>query len=52
MLHGTPVVFLTALVSRRQTGGTSTMQIGKYPFLAKPVHPSTVLECVRMHARA
>ena len=50
ILHGTPIVFLTALVSRHQTGGAS-MQIGGHPFLAKPVDPDTVLAYIEKHAR-
>jgi CheY-like chemotaxis protein len=50
VLRGTPLVFLTALVSRRETGG-APMQIGGYPFLAKPVHPVTVLAYIEEHAR-
>ena len=50
VLKGTPIVFLTALVSRRETGG-ATMTIGGYPFLAKPVHPETVLASITEHAR-
>ena len=49
-LKGTPIVFLTALVSRRETGG-ATMTIGGYPFLAKPVHPETVLASIGEHAK-
>lgn len=48
-LYGTPVVFLTALVSRHETG--SSMQIGGHPFLAKPVDPDTVLEYAMHGAR-
>lgn len=50
LLRNTPLVFLTALVSRRETGGAS-MRIGGHPFLAKPVHPDTVLACIAEHAR-
>ncbi len=50
LLRGTPIVFLTALVSRDETGGTSK-RIGGYPFLAKPVHPEVVLEYITEHAR-
>jgi CheY-like chemotaxis protein len=51
VLRDTPVVFLTALVSRHETGGKS-MEIGGRPFLAKPVDPELVLECVGQHAHA
>ena len=50
ILHSTPIVFLTALVSRHETGGGS-MQIGGHPFLAKPVDPDTVVACIAKHAR-
>lgn len=45
LLKGTPVVFMTALVSRHETGGAS-MQVGGYPFLAKPVDPDALLACI------
>jgi CheY-like chemotaxis protein len=48
-LRGTPIVFLTGLVSRSETGGTSK-RIGAYPFLAKPVHPKVLLAYVQEHA--
>ena len=44
-LRNTPVVFLTALVSQHVTHGVQA-QIGGHPFLAKPVDPDVVLECV------
>jgi len=50
LLRGTPIVFLTALVSRDETGGT-LKRIGGYPFLAKPTHPEVVLEYIKVHAR-
>ena len=50
VLQGTPIVFLTALVSQDETGDTS-MQIGGRPFLAKPVHPESVLAYIDKHAR-
>lgn len=48
LLKGTPVVFLTALVSRREAGGEYG-HIGGRPFLAKPVDPDTVLACIDQH---
>ncbi|MFQ5704173.1 MAG: response regulator [Gemmatimonadales bacterium] len=48
VLRGTPVVFLTALVKKDEvdaTGGT----IGGYPFLAKPLDPDRVVECIEEH---
>lgn len=50
-LHNTPIVFLTALVSKHETGG-ATAQIGGHPFLAKPVDPDTVLAYIEKHARS
>jgi CheY-like chemotaxis protein len=50
VLHATPIVFLTALVSQRETGG-GTKQIGGHPFLAKPVDPDTVLAYISKFAR-
>lgn len=49
-LQGTPLVFLTALVSKSETKGVGT-QIGGYPFLAKPVDPEIVLASIEHHAR-
>ena len=50
ILHGTPLVFLTALVSQRETRGGEA-KISSYPFLAKPVDPDTVLASIEHHAR-
>jgi CheY-like chemotaxis protein len=47
-LKGTPVVFLTALVSRRETQGVPT-EIGGHPFLAKPVDPDTLVAYIQKH---
>jgi two-component system OmpR family response regulator len=49
VLRSTPIVFLTALVSSRETGG-GVARIGGFPFLAKPVHPDTVIACINEHA--
>lgn len=51
LLKTTPIVFLTALLSQRETRGSSK-QIGGHPFLAKPVDPDTVLEYIEKYARA
>ena len=48
VLRGTPIVFLTALLSRREAGG-AVAHIGGHPFLAKPVDPDTVLACIDEH---
>ena len=50
-LHGTPIVFLTALLSQGETGG-AVQQIGGHPFLAKPVDPDIVLAYIAQYARA
>ncbi len=50
LLHGTPIVFLTALVSQRETSGT-VQQISGRPFLAKPADPDTLLACIEKFAR-
>lgn len=49
-LKDTPIVFLTALVSRREVGPTGR-DIGGYPFIAKPLDPEKVIECIEQHAR-
>lgn len=49
-LRGTPIVFLTALVSRSEIGKAPT-RIGGYPFLAKPVDPNVLLQCIDRFAR-
>ena len=51
VVGGTPIVFLTALVSQHETGGV-VQRIGGHPFLAKPVDPDTVLDYIRRFARA
>jgi CheY-like chemotaxis protein len=50
VLGGTPIIFLTALVSQRETGGAAR-QIGGHPFLAKPVDPDVVLTYIDRYAR-
>ncbi len=50
-LAGTPIVFLTALVSRMEIGAASS-RIGGYPFLAKPAEPSALLACIEKYARS
>jgi len=48
-LKGTPIVFLTAVVSRDEVK-TSQDVIGGYPFLAKPVSLEQVIECIERYA--
>jgi DNA-binding response OmpR family regulator len=50
VLHATPIVFLTALVSTRETGGR-VQEIGGHPFLAKPVDPDTMLAYISKYVR-
>jgi two-component system, OmpR family, response regulator len=47
-LTGTPIVFLTSLVQKRevrQSGG----EIGGFPFIAKPIDPKVVLAVIESH---
>ncbi len=50
ILRGTPLVFLTALLSPREERG-GRLELGGYPFLAKPVDPEIVLASIEHHAR-
>ena len=50
VLQGTPIVFLTALVSQEETAGGQGL-IGGHPFLARPVDPDAVIACIGKHAR-
>ena len=50
VLQGTPIVFLTALVSQAETAGGQGL-IDGHPFLAKPVDPDAVIACIEKHAR-
>ena len=49
-LKDTPIVFLTALVSKAEVGPDGTT-IGGNPFLAKPVDPDKVIECIERYVR-
>lgn len=49
-LKDTPIVFLTALVSRKEVGPTGR-DIGGHPFIAKPLDPEKVVECIEQHAK-
>ena len=48
MLSHVPIVFLTAIVSQKETGH----DIGGFPFLAKPVSLDTVTRCIEEHVGA
>jgi len=45
-----PMVFLTAVVSNKETGGHEAL-IGNMPFLAKPVDLQELIGCIERHAR-
>ncbi|HEV7406419.1 MAG TPA: response regulator [Chthoniobacteraceae bacterium] len=47
LLSRTPIVFLTAIVSPAEAGGTGL--IGGFPFLAKPVKKEKLIECINRH---
>lgn len=47
-LSHVPIVFLTAIVSQKETGH----DIGGFPFLAKPVSLDTVTRCIEEHVGA
>jgi CheY-like chemotaxis protein len=44
-LRRTPIVFLTAVVTDRETGGESRT-MGGFPFVAKPVNPEALTRCI------
>lgn len=46
-LRGIPIVFLTAIVSQKET--KSKQEIGGYEFLAKPVGRDQIIECITKH---
>ena len=50
VLKGTPIVFLTALVSHKEVGDAG--QIGGHPFLAKPADPEIVIHYIDRYARS
>jgi CheY-like chemotaxis protein len=50
-LKDTPIVFLTALVSKREVGREGSI-IGGLPFLAKPVEPDAVIKCIQKHLKS
>ncbi len=43
---GIPVVFLTSIVQQQEVGGATGLVIGGNRFLAKPVDPDQVIDCV------
>jgi CheY-like chemotaxis protein len=50
-LKGTPIVFLTAAVTREEVRGRRGL-VGGQPFLAKPVNLHEVLACLEQHLGA
>ena len=48
--RNTPIVFLTAVVSRLETGDDQ-LERGGQVFLSKPVSQKTLLECIERHTR-
>jgi CheY-like chemotaxis protein len=48
-LKSTPIVFLTAVVSRNEVNGRNGRPIGGQIFMAKPVSAKEVLECVERY---
>jgi DNA-binding response OmpR family regulator len=49
-LKGTPVVFLTAAVTKDEVVAQNS-SIGGYPFIAKPVSTEELLDCIRKNIR-
>ena len=50
-LKNTPIVFLTAVVSRFETGDNQLKRGGQV-FLSKPVSQKTLLECIEQYTRS
>jgi CheY-like chemotaxis protein len=44
-LENVPIIFLTAIVSQKETDQT----IGGFPFIAKPVSLEAITECIEHH---
>ena len=50
-LKDVPIVFLTALVTKKEVGDEGR-NIGGHPFLAKPLDPEKVVECIERYAKS
>ena len=50
-LRHIPIVFLTAIVSTKETSGAAC-DIGGFPFLAKPVSSEALTRCIEEHLPA
>ena len=50
-LKDVPIVFLTALVTEKEVGRDGR-DIGGYSFLAKPIDPEKIVECIEKHVKS
>lgn len=50
-LKDVPIVFLTALVTKNEVGHEGR-DIGGHPFLAKPLDPEKIVECIEKYVRS
>ena len=50
VLRGTPIIFLTAIVSNEETQGHERMK-GAHPFIAKPVDMAELRKSIQDHIR-
>ena len=50
-LKGVPIIFLTALVTEKEVGREGR-DIGGYSFLAKPIDPEKVVECIEKNVKS
>jgi len=50
-LQHVPIVFLTAIVSAKETGG-EYLESGGQTFVAKPVNLDTLIQCIEEHTKA
>jgi DNA-binding response OmpR family regulator len=42
----TPIVFLTCIVTPRETGKNGTVMIGQHEYMAKPAEPEKLVACI------
>ena len=50
-IKNTPIVFLTATVTKEEIDATDGMMGGGYPFMAKPVTINSLIECIEKHTQ-
>jgi two-component system OmpR family response regulator len=43
---GTPIVFLTCIVTRAETGKNGTTMIGQHEYMSKPAEPEKLVACI------